>query len=199
MQLLDSARASLGFAVLLAAGMLVIFLGVAGGDALSLLSYLLRALHILAAAVWVGLIVFVNFVQLEALRAADPEGREFMHKMIVPAVAFWFRHASTATVITGALLLVPIGYVLPTLAYGSSVYIPPARAVLLWSAVLAALAMWMFVHMYIWPSMQVVLGLRPGTSEAKARARARVASFARLNLILALPVLFAMVAVAHLY
>ena len=198
MQLLDSARASLGLAVLLAAGMLVIFLGVAG-DALSLVSFLLRALHILAAAVWVGLIVFVNFVQLEALRTADPEGREFMHKMIVPTVAFWFRHASTATVITGALLLVPIGYVLPTLAYGSSVYVPPARAALLWSAVLAALAMWMFVHMYIWPSMQVVLGLRPGNSEAKARARTRVASFARLNLILALPVLFAMVAVAHLY
>ena len=36
--------------------------------------------------------------------------------------------------------------------------------------------------MYIWPNMQVVLGLRPGDADAKARARARVILFARLNL-----------------
>ena len=76
---------------------------------------------------------------------------------------------------------------------------PPSRAWLLGSGVLGGLAMWMFVHMYIWPNMQVVLGLRPGDADAKARARASVVMFARLNLILAVPVTLAMVAAAHLY
>ena len=76
---------------------------------------------------------------------------------------------------------------------------PPSRAWLIGSGVLGALAMWMFVHMYIWPNMQVVLGLRPGDADAKARARARVILFARLNLVLAVPVTLAMVAAAHLY
>jgi hypothetical protein len=59
--------------------------------------------------------------------------------------------------------------------------------------------MWMFVHMYIWPSMQIVLGLRPGDAAAKARAEARITGFARVNLILAVPILLAMLAAAHLY
>jgi len=59
--------------------------------------------------------------------------------------------------------------------------------------------MWMFVHMYVWPNMQVVLGMRPGDDATRAAARARVMLFARLNLILSLPVVLAMVAAAHLY
>ena len=47
--------------------------------------------------------------------------------------------------------------------------------------------------------LQVVLGLRPGDADAKARARSRVILFARLNLILTVPVTLAMVAAAHLY
>ena len=64
---------------------------------------------------------------------------------------------------------------------------------------LGALVMWMFVHMYIWPNIQVVLGLRHGDANAKLQARARVVTFAGLNLVLAVPVTLAMVAAAHLY
>jgi uncharacterized membrane protein len=53
--------------------------------------------------------------------------------------------------------------------------------------------------MYIWPNIQVVLGMRAGDDLAKAAARGRVILFARLNLLLALPVVLAMVAAAHLF
>ena len=119
--------------------------------------------------IWVGLVFFVNFVQLVVLRTADEPARGFLHKAVVPSVAWWFRHASTVAVASGVLLLVLAGYLLPSLVYGTGVYVPPARALLLWGGVIGALAMWMFVHMYIWPSMQVVLGLRPGDDAAKAR------------------------------
>jgi len=197
-QILSNPRTSLGVGLGIAALLLVLF-AVSAGDALVFFSFLFRALHILSAAVWLGLIVFVNFVQLVALRATEESARDVLHRAIVPGVVWWLRHASTATVLTGAALLLSVGYVLPTLIYGSGVYVPPLRAGLLWTAVLGALVMWMFVHMYIWPSMQVVLGLRPGDADARARAGKRVMRFSRLNLVLAVPVMLAMVAAAHLY
>jgi uncharacterized membrane protein len=197
--IIDNPRAALGAGVGLTVFILIAWMIGDGGDALGLISFLIRVVHVLAAMVWVGLIVFVNFVQLVALRSADEQGRTFLHKAVVPAAAWWFRHASTVAVASGVLLLVVAGYLLPSLAYGSGVYVPTGRAVLLWGGVIGALAMWMFVHMYIWPSMQVVLGIRPGDANVKAQARARVAMFARLNLVIAIPVTLVMVAAAHLY
>ena len=192
-------RASLWTGLVLAALILIIWVLTAGADGFGLVSFLVRLLHVLGAMVWIGLVFFVNFVQLVALQSADEQGREVLHKAIVPRVAWWFRHASTLTVASGAVLLLTTGYVLPSLVYGAGVYVPPSRAWLIGSGVVGALAMWMFVHMYIWPNMQVVLGLRPGDADAKARARARVVMFARLNLMLTVPVTLAMVAAAHLY
>jgi uncharacterized membrane protein len=199
MGILSNPRTCLIAGVAIAAVMLLVWLTASGADSLAFLSFLFRFLHVLAAMIWIGLIFFVNFVQLVALQAASEDERSFMHKAVVPYVAWWFRHASTVTVGTGVVLLVLAGYLFPVLAYGSGVFVPPARSALLWCGVLGALAMWMFVHMYIWPSMQVVLGLRPGDTNAKAAARTRVVTFARLNLILAVPVTLAMVAAAHLY
>lgn len=185
--------------LVLAAAVLVLWLAVVGVDGQAFLSFLLRYLHVLSAMLWVGLIVFINFVQLEAIRRGDDQTKAVLHASVVPDVAWWVRHSSTLTVVSGALLLVPAGYALPSLVYGTAVYVPPSRALMLWLGVLAALGMWMFVHMYIWPNMQVVLGLRSGDAAAKAQARARVVFYARLNLVLALPVTLVMVAAAHLY
>ena len=56
--------------------------------------------------------------QLRAARRAavapTSRARGFLHKAIVPNVAWWFRHASTLTVVTGVLLLVTTGYLLPS-------------------------------------------------------------------------------------
>ena len=137
-QILDSARASLTVGLLIAAAVLAAWVAGAGSDVVGLLSFLLRFLHVFAAAVWIGLIVFVNFIQLAVLKAADAEGRERLGRLLVPSVAAWMRHASTATVLAGAVLLVSTGYLLPSLVYGSSVYIPLPRAALLWPAAGAA-------------------------------------------------------------
>jgi uncharacterized membrane protein len=187
--------AGLAIAVVLLLGWIV----TAGADLFAFLVFVVRLLHVLAAMIWIGLVFFVNFVQLIVLRAADDPTRNFLHEAMVPRVAWWFRHASTVAVASGALLLLLSGYLLPSIVYGSGVYVPPERAVLLWAGVIGALAMWMFVHMYIWPNMQVVLGMRPGDADAKVQARARVVMYARLNLVLSVPVTLAMVAAAHLY
>ena len=196
-QIIDTPNASLIAGCILALALLAIRLIAA--DAVEVFAFLVRLVHILAAMVWVGLIVFVNFVQLVALQGADDAVRGFFGKSVIPQVATWYRHASTLAVVTGAILLVTSGYLFPNLTYATEVATPPARTALLGAGVLGALAMWMFVHMYIWPNVQVAIGLRIGDAEAKARAREKVLLFARLNLVLAIPVTLAMLAAAHLY
>ena len=196
---IDSPSGALVAGLAIAAVILLGWLVTAGADLFAFLVFVVRLLHVLAAMIWIGLVFFVNFVQLIVLRAADDPTRNFLHEAMVPRVAWWFRHASTVAVASGALLLLLSGYLLPSIVYGSGVYVPPERAVLLWAGVIGALAMWMLVHMYIWPNMQVVLGMRPGDADAKVQARARVVMYARLNLVLSVPVTLAMVAAAHLY
>jgi uncharacterized membrane protein len=197
--IIDNPRSALVAGIGLALLLVLVSLVAGDADRLSLAAFLVRLLHVLAAMIWVGFVVFVNFVQLVALQSADESVREALHGAIVPRVALWFRHASTVTVLSGVVLLLIAGYLLPSLIYGSTVFISPAKAMVLWLAVVGALAMWMFVHMYIWPNMQIVLGLRAGDATAKTEARARVVLFARLNLLIALPVVTGMIAAAHLY
>jgi uncharacterized membrane protein len=188
---------ALGGAIALA--LLIGWLVVEGADAVGLASFLLRFVHVVAMTIWVGMIWFVNFIQLRAVTEADDAGRATLMQRVVPRVATTFRHASHLTLLSGALLLVTGGYTLERLLYAAEVHIPPMRAVLLWGGVAGGLAMWLFVNMLIWPSLKVVLGETPADADAKAAARTRVATFARVNLILSVPVIFAMVAAAHLY
>ena len=199
--IIDNPRAALGAGlVLTAAAAPRVGLIAAGADGLALLGFLVRLVHVLAAMIWIGLMFFVNFVQLVVLRTADEPARAFLHKAVVPSVAWWFRHASTD---------------------GGGERRPPADP----GRLPAAVARLRHQRLRAAGPGAAALGRRhrlrspcgcsctctsgpacrwcwacaPATTRAKARARARVVLFARLNLVLSLPVVFAMVAAAHLY
>jgi uncharacterized membrane protein len=196
-RILSSAAASLIAGLAICGLILVISLFDPSLDWLGFLSFLLRWVHILGGIIWVGMIWFVNFIQFAALDEADDAGRGLLHKLIVPRVAHTFRHAAHLTLASGVLLLISTGYLLDRWVFSSAVYIAPMRSVLLWSGVIAGAAMWGFVQFVIWPNLQIVLG--SGDAAAKAAARQRVRSFARINLVLSIPVTFVMVAATHLY
>ena len=184
---------------LIALAILAIWVVSARVDTLGFTSFLLRWLHIVSAMIWIGMIWFVNFIQLVAVAEAEPPARAAILKHIVPRVALTFRHASHVAIGSGLLLLVTSGYLLDRLMFASPVYIPPLRNLLLWAGVISAFAMYMFVHMMIWPGLRKVLGIESADAEQIAAARAKVATYARWNLVLAVPVTVAMVAAAHLY
>ena len=177
--------------------LLVVALAASGIDRVGLIAVLLRWLHVGAGIVWLGMVWFVNLIQLVAVAEADQPARGAIMKHIVPRVALTFRQASHLTVVTGALLLFTSGYLGGSLVYSSAVFIPTSRNILMWAGVLAAMAMYMFVHMMIWPGHRLVLGIETRTPEQIAAARAKVATYARWNLVLSVPVTLAMVAAAH--
>jgi uncharacterized membrane protein len=197
--IIESPGKSLLAGLAIAGLVLALWIALAGVDPLGLLSFLLRFLHVAGAMLWVGLIFFVNMIQLKALAEADEPARAALQKWIVPPVAKSFRHASHLTLVSGIALLLTTGYLLDRWIFSSPVYIPPLRNLLLWGGTLAGAAMWVFVNLRIWPNLRIVLGQVPADPAAIAVARETVRFYARLNLVLALPVTFVMVAAAHLY
>ncbi len=183
----------------MAFAMIGIWIGYSGPDWFEVLSFAFRWVHVLAGVIWVGLVFFVNYVQLVAMYEVDDKERAFIGKVIGSRVAWWFRQASHWSVLTGIALLVLTGYLLPSVFYDDTgMFAPLARVVLIWIGAIGGFVMWAFVHMVIWPNLQVMSGARPGDADAKARARIKVRNYARGNLILSVPVIFAMLASGHL-
>jgi uncharacterized membrane protein len=168
-------------------------------DPRALISVLLRFVHVISAMTWIGFVFFVNFIQMPALQEADEASWSAIFEVdCPPRVAAGFRFTSHLTVLSGALLLVSTGYLLGEWVFSSQVSMAPPRSFMLAAGALGGLLMWAFVNHAIWPSLKIVLGQTAGDAGAQARARRTVKRYARLNLVLALPVTFAMVAAAHL-
>lgn len=168
-------------------------------DGVGLISFLVRWVHIIGAMIWVGMIWFVNFVQIAAMQSVDDQGRATLVRHVVPRVAKAIRLGSHLTISSGIILLATTGYALDRWVFKTVVYVPPAKLALMTAGILGAIAMWMIVQFVISPSVAILLGEKPATDEVKAEARARIRTFARINLILATPVTFVMVAAGHLY
>ena len=186
--MLDTANRALltGIAALATILLIAVLSGrMAFPDTLLLLS---RAAHVFTAMVWVGLIWFVNVVQLAVLAEADDPAKKTVLTWVVPRVAKQFKLMANLTFVTGLLLLAELGYLTQR---------PVGSLIWLWLGVLGGTAMLGFVHAKIAPALRVVLDSTVTDAATKAAARNTVRIFARCNLLLALPVTFAMLAGAH--
>ncbi len=181
--ILDSPwRASAVGAVLTVA--LVVLAAGSAFDATSATAMTFRALHVLAAMVWVGLIVFVNFIQLKALKACADAERPVIVRHIAGPVAQLFTGAAHATLLTGVVMLIPIG---------AAVH----QRILLMLAVLGGIAMWAIVQFILRPNVARITGKAAASDAEKAIARQAILTWARVNLVLAIPVSVVMLVAAH--
>lgn len=197
-RLLDSPLETLLAGLALVALLLVLWLALTPVDTTGLVSVLLRFLHVAGAMVWVGLAVFVNFIQLRAVEEGDDQTRATVVRWIAPGVSAAVRHSSHLVVATGALLLITSGYLLGEWMFSTAVYVPTARSTLLWIGAAGGLVMWAAVNIAIRPTVKILLADPPADPVVRAAARARMKTYARLVLFLAFPVTFAMIAAAHL-
>src|SRR3982750_4843430 len=146
-----------------------------------------RWLHILSGVMWIGLLYYFNFVQVDALKAAaadTPPTGGGITKHIAPRALFYFRWAAVATVLMGLMMLGD--KVDDALLFKERAYVPIGIGAWL------GLIMFFNVGVLIWPNQKKILGIVSATDDEKAKAR-RIAFLAsRTNTMLSVPMLFFM-------
>jgi uncharacterized membrane protein len=153
-----------------------------------------RWLHILAGVTWIGLLYYFNFVQAPGLAKARADGTAAgITTHIAPRALLWFRWAAVATWLTGAFYL----FRASNLSLADAFMLKGASATIGLGAWLGTIMLFN-VWVLIWPNQKKVLGIVKVDDATKAKA-ARVAFLAsRTNTMLSIPMVFFMVAGAHL-
>jgi uncharacterized membrane protein len=177
---------------------LILFFG-NGGFAFDMLfwSWLFRYFHVLAGTMCIGLLWYLNFVQIPSMPKLTDEQKPAITKVIAPAVLFWFRWAALATIITGLIVAYLNGYVHQALALGigSGGGKNTAIGIGMWLGLIIAFNVWFI----IWPNQKKVLGIVEATPEEKPVALKKAVIASRINTLFSLPMLLSMVAAQNLY
>ena len=160
-------------------------------------SWLFRYFHVVAGIMWIGLLWYLNFVQIPSMSKIPDEQKPAIGKVIAPAVLFWFRWAALATIVTGLIVATLNGYVHQAMALGIASGDPKSTAIGIgmWLGIIMAYNVW-FV---IWPNQKKALGMIECSPEEKAKAAKTAMLFSRTNTLLSFPMLLSMVAAQNLY
>ncbi|HYI48388.1 MAG TPA: urate hydroxylase PuuD [Allosphingosinicella sp.] len=154
----------------------------------------LRFLHVWAGILWIGLLYYFNFVQIPTMPKIDPpELKAGITKFIAPKALFWFRYSALLTVILGLLII----ELRVSGDAGRALGLAEGKRTIgigMWLGLIMAANVW-FV---IWPNQKKALGIVPAEDAAKLRAGSVAMMASRTNLILSFPMLYCMVAAAHI-
>ncbi|CAN5604389.1 urate hydroxylase PuuD [soil metagenome] len=150
-------------------------------------TFFMRWLHVLSGVLWIGLLWYLNFVQVPTMPSIPAENRVAITKFIAPNVLFYFRYAALATVITGLLLAFMLGYLVQALMFQKGFIMIGTG---MWMALIMAFNVWFI----IWPNQQKILGLVEATAEQKAAAAKPALYASRFNTMFSIAMLYCMVA-----
>ncbi|MBV8799418.1 MAG: urate hydroxylase PuuD [Alphaproteobacteria bacterium] len=189
--------------LVLAVILFLIYLQLQGYDTNLFWRFVLRWLHVISGVMWIGLLWYFNFVSTPTMPKIPAEMKPALGRFITPAALFWFRWAAMATLVFGLLLAFLNDYLVQMLTIDASEgFVNPAYVNIGIGAWLAII-MWFNVWFVIWPNQQRALNIDnryPDLPQPQRDASAKTAGmFSRINTMLSIPMLFAMVATAHLY
>lgn len=154
---------------------------------------LARWFHYLAGVMWIGLLYYFNFIQVQALAAANKAAdgsAAGITKFVAPRALQFFRWSAAATWLMGAILLGTLpASSLNGFAAAFTLQAPfTGIGVGAWLGTIMLFNVWVLIY----PNQMKILGRVPATDEQKAKAR-RIAFLAsRTNTMLSLPMLFFM-------
>ena len=147
-----------------------------------------RWLHVFFGILWIGLLYYLNFVQVPTMPKIPDELKPGVSKHIAPNVLFFFRYGALLTLVTGLIIAFHNGYAIDALTFAGEGGVD-LIGIGMWLALIMAFNVWFI----IWPAQQKILGLVEATPEAKAAAGPRALFASRTNVLLSLPMLYAMV------
>ena len=181
---------------------ILLFLGLYfGGDGFAFdqyfFSWLFRYLHVLAGIMWIGLLWYLNFVQIPSMPNIPDEQKPAISKVIAPKVLFWFRLAAFATILTGLIVAYLNGYLHEsmTLGIGSGGGKNTAIGIGMWLGIIMAYNVWFI----IWPNQKKALGIVEVAADEKPIAAKKAMLTSRVNTLLSIPMLLTIVAAQNLY
>ena len=149
---------------------------------------ILRWLHLFFGVLWIGLLYYLNFVQVPTMPSIPDELKPAVSKHIAPKVLFFFRWAAAITVLTGLGIAFVGGYGHQALTLSGEGNVN-LIGIGMWLALIMAFNVWFI----IWPAQKKILGIVEATAEEKAAAAPRALIASRTNTLLSLPMLYAMV------
>lgn len=162
---------------------------------------LLRWVHIVFGMMWVGMSFFMNFVLLPSVRRMDPATRVRVVPDLLERASFWIRWSSLVTYVTGWAYLLYQCYGVAHVGFhgeGGLGNTPWGQ----WISVGVILGTLLLINVWfvIRPAHQkVIRWMRAGQSPPEMPAVAAAAeTFGRINLYLAVPLIFTMGAASHL-
>ena len=197
--ILQSLAKTIHLSIVLAVLLFIYLFYAEGGWAFDQLfwSWLFRYFHVLSGVMWIGLLWYLNFVQIPSMPKIPDEQKPAIGKVIAPAVLFWFRWAALSTIITGLIVAYLNGYIHEALVLGigSGGGKSTAIGIGMWLGLMMAFNVWFI----IWPNQKRVLGMVECTPEEKAKSARTAMLFSRTNTLLSLPMLLSMVMAQNLY
>jgi uncharacterized membrane protein len=149
-------------------------------------TYAMVWLHVISGVLWIGLLWYLNFVQVPTMPSIPVENRSAISKFIAPNVLFYFRYGALATVITGLLVALMQHFLLEALMLQKGFVL---IGIGMWMALIMAFNVWFI----IWPNQQKILGLVPATDEQKAAAAKPALYASRFNTMFSIGMLYFMV------
>jgi uncharacterized membrane protein len=160
---------------------------------------LARWVHVVSGVFWIGLLYYLNAVQVPGQAAATEDkggpGPAAIGKYIAPRALFWFRWAALVTWVAGAWLLganfVPAFTLSASLDTFSLYHL--VIGIGAWLGTIMLFNVWGI----IWPNQKKVLGIVTATDEEKAKARKTALYASRTNFILSFPMLLCMAGAGH--
>ncbi len=180
----------LAVGLVLAIGVMIYFAPSAPVDANSVMHWL----HAFFGILWIGLLYYLNFVQVPTMPTVPAELKKGVTGYIAPKVFFFFRWSALLTVVIGLGIAFGPG---PggTPGYGARAMTFSGEG----NVNLIGLGMWLGIIMFlnvwliIWPAQKKILGIVEASDEEKAKAAPRALIASRTNLLLSLPMLYCMV------
>ncbi len=147
-----------------------------------------RWLHLFFGVLWIGLLYYLNFVQVPLMPSIPAEQKGAVTGHIAPKVLFYFRWAAALTVLTGLVIAHVGGYLMPALTFAGQGAMD-LIGVGMWMALVMAFNVWFI----IWPAQKKILGVVEASDDAKAAAAPRALIASRLNTLLSIPMMYCMV------
>jgi uncharacterized membrane protein len=145
-----------------------------------------RWLHSFFGILWIGLLYYLNFVQVPTMPKVPAELKPAVSKYIAPSVLFFFRWSAALTVLTGLIVAWLADYLVQALSLD-----PTYRliGIGMWLALIMAFNVW-FV---IWPNQKRALGIVEADDVTKAKSATMAMMFSRTNLLLSIAMIYCMV------